>query len=107
MIEVNRAKRGAAGTFFLPILFKLKLPILINCLSTQILDETLALVHTVRALLEDPNTSPDTCCLLQVDLINAFNRVNRATAFQEVRQLCLTKSVQKILNAALYLSIMT
>ena len=31
-----------------------------------------ALVHTVRALMEDPNISPDFCCLLQVDLINAF-----------------------------------
>ena len=46
-----------------------------------------AIVHTVRALIEDPNTSPDTCCLLQVDLINAFNRVDRATAFNEVRRL--------------------
>jgi hypothetical protein len=46
-----------------------------------------ALVHTVRALMEDPNTSQDTRCLLQVDLINAFNRVDRATAFREVRRL--------------------
>ena len=46
-----------------------------------------ALVHTVRALMDDPNTSPDTCCLLQVDLINAFNKADRATAFREVRRL--------------------
>jgi hypothetical protein len=46
-----------------------------------------ALVHTVRALMEDPNIPPDTRCLLQVDLINAFNRVDRATAFREVRRL--------------------
>jgi hypothetical protein len=45
-----------------------------------------ALVHTVRALMEDPNTSPEACSLLQVDLINAFNRVDRA-AFREVRRL--------------------
>ena len=37
--------------------------------------------------MEDPNTSQDTRCLLQVDLINAFNRVDRATAFREVRRL--------------------
>ena len=46
-----------------------------------------ALVHTVRALMEDPNTLPDARCVLQVDLINAFNRVNRATAFSEIRRL--------------------
>ena len=37
--------------------------------------------------MEDPNISPDTRCLMQVDLINAFNRVDRATAFREVRRL--------------------
>ena len=45
-----------------------------------------ALVHTVRAIMEDPDTHPDLRCVLQVDLINAFNRFNRATAFQEIRE---------------------
>ena len=44
-------------------------------------------MHTVRALLEDSNIPPDTRCLLQVDLINAFNKVDRATAFREVGRL--------------------
>ena len=46
-----------------------------------------ALVHTVRALLEDPDQPADSCCFLQLDLINAFNRVDRATMFREVRNL--------------------
>ena len=45
-----------------------------------------ALVHTVRAIMEDPDTNPDLRCVLQVDLINAFNRVDRATAFREIRE---------------------
>ena len=46
-----------------------------------------AIVHTVRALMEDTNIPQDSRCLLQVDLINAFNRANRETAFREVRRL--------------------
>ena len=47
---------------------------------------TLTLIHTVRAIMEDPDTHPDLRCVLKVDLINAFNRVNRATALQEIRE---------------------
>ena len=46
-----------------------------------------ALVHTVRAVVEDPDTPPDSCSVLQVDLINAFNRADRTTAFREVKKL--------------------
>ena len=46
-----------------------------------------ALVHTVTAILEDNNTNSDQRCVLQLDLINAFNSVDRATAFHVVRDL--------------------
>ena len=34
-----------------------------------------AFVHTVRAVLDNPNTPQDSRCVLQADLIIAFNRV--------------------------------
>ena len=42
-----------------------------------------AFVHTVRAVLDNPNTPQDSRCVLQADLINAFNRVNRAPASKQ------------------------
>ena len=46
-----------------------------------------AVVHTVRAIVEDPNIPADTRSVLQVDLINAFHSVDRATAYKEIREL--------------------
>ena len=37
-----------------------------------------ALIHTIKAILEEPDTDRDSCSILQVDLQNAFNRVDRA-----------------------------
>ena len=46
-----------------------------------------ALVHTARALLEDPDTPKDSLNVMQLDLINAFNVADRVTAFEEVKEL--------------------
>ena len=45
-----------------------------------------ALVHTVRAIMEDLDTQLDNSNVLQVDIINAFNTADRATAFRDVRE---------------------
>ena len=45
-----------------------------------------ALVHSLRAILEDQDIAPIQKWLLQVDLENAFNQVDRTRAYQEIRQ---------------------
>ena len=45
-----------------------------------------ALVHSVRAILEDPDIPDDERSILQVDLITTFNTADRAAAFREVRE---------------------
>ena len=45
-----------------------------------------AIIHAVSAIFHDPHTTTDKKWILQVDMRNAFNLIDRETIFKEVRQ---------------------